>query len=40
MREPKLVADKDDKLLKVLDEYGNFTGKYEKIGYVHDYELF
>ena len=36
----KLVADKDNELLQVLDENGNPTGRFEKREIVHDNKLF
>ena len=36
----KLVADKDDELLRVLDENGNPTGRFEKREIVHVNKLF
>ena len=36
----KLVADKDDELLRVLDENGNPTGRFEKREIVHGNKLF
>ena len=36
----KLVADKDNELLQVLDENGNPTGRFEKREIVHVNKLF
>lgn len=36
----KLIADKDNELLQVLDENGNPTGRFEKREIVHDNKLF
>ena len=40
IKQDELVADKDDELLRVLDENGNPTGRFEKREIVHVNKLF